>query len=325
MMRTLKNAWLAAAVLAVAALAGCVTHSAATGSFERTFTVNGPVRLELSNGSGDARVTAGPPGEVRIHAEFRVNPWPWENAQQRLQELESNPPIAQEGNLIRIGGPVLQTGNLSVDYTISVPPDTQLHGTTGSGGIDVKGIAGPANFVTGSGKISAADLAGDAQALAGSGDIHLSNIAGQVQVTVGSGNIDLNAVHGEIRAQAGSGEMQIEQPKDTVIATTGSGSIRVTGASPDLRLRTASGNITIDGNPGASNYWDFHSASGSVTLKVPAASSFRLYARSSSGEIDAAIPIVMEGTAGKHELRARIGDGKARVEIETSSGNIALR
>jgi DUF4097 and DUF4098 domain-containing protein YvlB len=62
-----------------------------------------------------------------------------------------------------------------------------------------------------------------------------------------------------------------------------------------------------------------------VTLKVPPAASFRLYARSSSGEIDAAIPIVMEGTAGKHELRARIGDGKARVEIETSSGNIALR
>jgi hypothetical protein len=33
----------------------------------------------------------------------------------------------------------------------------------------------------------------------------------------------------------------------------------------------------------------------------------------------------MEGTAGKHELRARIGDGKARVEVETSSGNIAIR
>jgi hypothetical protein len=33
----------------------------------------------------------------------------------------------------------------------------------------------------------------------------------------------------------------------------------------------------------------------------------------------------MEGTAAKHELRARIGDGKARAEIQTSSGDISLR
>jgi DUF4097 and DUF4098 domain-containing protein YvlB len=61
-----------------------------------------------------------------------------------------------------------------------------------------------------------------------------------------------------------------------------------------------------------------------VTLNVPSDASFRLYAHTTSGDIDAAIPIVMEGTAGKHELRARIGDGKARVEIQTSSGGISL-
>ena len=38
----------------------------------------------------------------------------------------------------------------------------------------------------------------------------------------------------------------------------------------------------------------------------------------------AEFPMVMEGTTGKHELRARIGDGKARVEIQTSSGSIDL-
>jgi hypothetical protein len=33
----------------------------------------------------------------------------------------------------------------------------------------------------------------------------------------------------------------------------------------------------------------------------------------------------MEGTAQKHELRARLGDGKARVEVQTSSGSISLK
>jgi DUF4097 and DUF4098 domain-containing protein YvlB len=59
-------------------------------------------------------------------------------------------------------------------------------------------------------------------------------------------------------------------------------------------------------------------------LHVPSNASFRLHARSKSGDIDAAIPIMMEGTAAKHELRARIGDGKASVEIQTSSGDISL-
>ena len=107
-------------------------------------------------------------------------------------------------------------------------------------------------------------------------------------------------------------------------ANTGSGDITIKGASSDVRLHTSSGEIDVEGNPGSSNYWDFHTNSGEVTLQVPPAASFRLYARSSSGDIDAAIPIAMEGTAGKHELRARIGDGKARVEIQTSSGDISL-
>jgi hypothetical protein len=33
----------------------------------------------------------------------------------------------------------------------------------------------------------------------------------------------------------------------------------------------------------------------------------------------------MEGTTGKHEFQARIGDGKGRVEVKSSSGSISLK
>jgi len=62
-----------------------------------------------------------------------------------------------------------------------------------------------------------------------------------------------------------------------------------------------------------------------VTLGVSSSASLRLYARSSSGDIESSLPISMEGTTDKHELRAKLGDGKARVEVETSSGNITLK
>lgn len=319
------SAFGATAALALIAMGSCTVGAGLPGTFDRTYSVNGPVRLELTNGGGSSVVNAGAAGEVRVHAEFHVHAWSDGSAEHRKNELVANPPISQQGNVIRLGGSGPSSSNWTVNYTITVPANTQIHAMAGSGGVTVTGIEGPANFLTGSGSIVAADIAQDVQAAAGSGNIQLSKIKGQVQATAGSGNIELTDIHGESRAQSGSGRLTIVRPSDAVSAGTGSGEIQITGALGDLRVRTASGNLAVNGDPQATTYWDFRTSSGNVTLQVPPAASFRLYAKSNSGEIDAAIPITLEGTAGKHSLRARIGDGKARVEIETSSGNIALR
>ncbi len=313
------------AAVAATLLAGCNSRSSAEGTFEKTFTVNGPVRLELTSGSGDAHITTGAPGEVRVHGEIQVNSWSTESRQRTVHELESNPPVSQEGNLIRVGGGGQHMHDVSIDYSIVVPPEAEIHATTGSGDLEVNGIKGPANFTSGSGGISASNIGGDVQVVAGSGAIELSNIQGQVQVTAGSGDVTLNAVHSETRLHTGSGDLDISNPGDALEANTGSGDVNIKGASADIRLRTSSGDVTVDGNPGNSNYWDIRTSSGDVVLQVPPTASFRLYARSSSGDIDAAIPIVMEGTTSKHELRARIGDGKGRVEVQSSSGSISLK
>jgi putative adhesin len=321
---------LTVAALVAIGLGGCITDrggdTGGTGAIaDRKFIVTGPVRIELTNGSGASRVTAGPAGEVQVHAEFRVKSRLFHDAQRRLNEIVTNPPISQEGNFIRIGGFGEHWNGLIVNYTITVPADTEIHAMAGSGTIEVSGIKGPANFTAGSGSITASNIAGDVQATAGSGNVELSQIQGQVQATAGSGDIQLAEIHRDIRAQAGSGDIKITKPIDSVEASSGSGSITVEQVSADLRLHTASGDVTVEGNPQANTYWEVHTSSGSVTLHVPADANFRLYARTSSGDIDTQIPIVMEGTTGKHELRARIGDGKARVEIETSSGKISLR
>jgi DUF4097 and DUF4098 domain-containing protein YvlB len=325
MTRINKNGWLTIAVLLLGAVAGCASHSDVEGGFDRRFAVNGPVSLELMTGKGDAHITAGPSGEVRVHGEVHVKSWSSEGAQRRLEQLESSPPVSQEGNLIRIGGSLKQGGgSAEVDYTIVVPRDAQLRTMAGSGDVEVSGIQGPANFTSGSGDVTAAEISGDVQITCGSGDVQLSKIKGHTQITTGSGDITLDAIGGEARLQTGSGTIAISNPGDALEARAGSGDVTIKGASADIRVRTSSGDVDVEGNPGLSSYWDFHTNSGEVVLHVPPTASFRLYARSHSGDIDAAIPIIMEGTASKHELRARIGDGKARVEIQTSSGDISL-
>lgn len=310
---------LAAAVF----LAGCMTGPSAEGTFDRTLNVSGPVELQVATSSGDVHISQGSTGAVHIHGVIHAKGWSPSDSRESVSAIASHPPISQDNNLIRVGG-AGRHFNASIDYTIEVPAETELHCTAGSGDVGVKGIQGPATFTLGSGDLGASEIGNDVQVQAGSGDVKLGSIQGQVQVNTGSGDIQVDTVQRPARLHTGSGDIEVSQPNDSVVAETGSGNITVNGAHADLRVHTGSGEVEIDGNPGASNYWDLHTSSGDVTLRVPSDASFRLYAHSSSGDIDASIPIVMEGTTGKHELRARIGDGKAHVEVETSSGKITL-
>jgi hypothetical protein len=306
------------------ALTACVARRGEPSTVDRAFSVNGPVLLELTNSTGDSKVTVGSPGEVRIHAEFRARSWSENSARRRANEMKSNPPFSQEGNLIRVGDAGLHARAAAINYTVVVPPETEIHAISGSGDVEMNGVKGPVSVTTDSANISVSNVAGDVQAHSGSGAISLASIQGQARAMTGSGGITAASVHGDVRIQTSSGAIRIASPAGSVVANTSSGNLSVSGATEDLRLRSGSGNIAVAGDPEGGTYWDFHTSSGNVALQVTPKASFRFYAKTSSGDIDAAIPVVMEGTAGKHALRARIGDGKGRVEVETSSGNVAL-
>jgi hypothetical protein len=314
----------ASAILLGVFPAGCEALPSSNGTFTRDFKVSGPVRLELNTGSADARVTAGSSGEVQVHGEFTVHPWPWENASKDVNELVQNPPIAQEGNLIRINGGLPRVGNVEIKYRIEVPPETELHAQTGSGALEIRGIRGPLTITSGSGDISASDIAEVVQVGTGSGAIQLANVQAEIHLSTGSGDMELSNIHGGIRARTGSGDVTISQPGGNMTVDTSSGDLTASNVTADLRVRTGSGDVSVDGNPGASTFWDFRTGSGDVALHLPSKASFRLDARSSSGSIDTSIPLVIEGTSSKHALRGKAGDGKARIEVETGSGSIGL-
>lgn len=138
---------LVAAGIALLSLSGCGSgSSSAEGEFDKTYTVDGPAHLQLSVGSGDTVIKAGAPGTVHIHGNVSVNSWSSESGQRRINEITSKPPVAQQGNLIRIGESGGSMNNVSIDYTIEVPPDTELRASSGSGDLEVSGIKGPANL-----------------------------------------------------------------------------------------------------------------------------------------------------------------------------------
>jgi len=312
------------AVFALAALtAGCVMREGAATSFEKTLTVDGPVRLEVRNGAGDTEITPGPPGQVHIRGEYRLQRFIWAGAR-RLEDLRDNPPIEQSGNTINIGLDADRLRYFTITYKIAVPRETLVRARAGSGDIRARGIRGPLRLNAGSGDIAAEDIGDEVEAGTGSGDIHLLRVEGPVSAGAGSGDLVLDALRDDVRARTGSGDITVSRPARRLHAITGSGDIRITDATADINISTDSGDLTILGNPAANSYWDLRTSSGEVRLDLSPTASFRFYARTNSGRIETRMPLVVEDKD-RRTLRARAGNGDARIEVVTSSGNIRIR
>ena len=58
-----KSAGLAFLLFATVASAGCAMGPSASGTFDRTLSVSGPIRLELNNTSGDVSITGSADGK----------------------------------------------------------------------------------------------------------------------------------------------------------------------------------------------------------------------------------------------------------------------
>src|SRR5579859_4177046 len=91
------------AIFALAVMGGCNAGAAASGNFDRSFNVTGPVRLELSNASGDVNITGSSDSKVHVHGEVRASGFGFDNPQKRLDDTVSNPPVEQRGDTIRVG------------------------------------------------------------------------------------------------------------------------------------------------------------------------------------------------------------------------------
>lgn len=328
MTKTLRNVGVVLVLAMLAAFAGATAHAAVEGHFDRTLTVNGPVDLEVTTGSGNITIHPGNAGKVEIHATIRAGE-SWrsndKDAESRVQYLEQHPPITQNGNSITIGHIEDRDlmRNISISYDIVTPAQTHLHSATGSGNQTVDGLAGPAEASSGSGDVRLNQIGSDVQARTGSGEIVISGVKGILRASSGSGDIRADQISGAITASTGSGDVRLTQAgSGDVEVSTGSGSVEVHGVNGAARIGTGSGNISAQGTPAGN--WRLHTGSGDLTVELPQQTSFELYAHTSSGSIDSKFPITVEGTITPRDLHGKVGNGGPVVDLRTSSGTIHI-
>ena len=297
-------------LMMAAAVAAMPAFAEQEGHFDRTLSVTGAVDLTIQTGSGDIIVRPGDSSKVVVHGTIRANhSWLSGDASARIHEIETNPPIEQNGNTIRIGrtDDHEREHNISISYEVTVPAQTKLHSESGSGDETVDGIAGPIEATSGSGELKISNIGAEVHLRTGSGDVELNSIKGNARARTGSGSIRAIGIAGGLNASSGSGEVKLEQTAaGDVEVSTGSGDVEIRGRERrgtrdnwkrgDQRERNASGRLEIaDGI-------------GGVTVEFPAEAAFDLYAQSSSGNIETKHEIAV---AGEHEP-ARVARKSAR-------------
>ena len=317
--------FVAAALVPVA-----VQAQSARGSFQRTLTVSGRPDIEVVTGSGAIEVGPGRDGHIEIRAEIRAGrEWGWNSGsrlspEERVRRIEANPPIEQNGNVIRIGhidDRDLQNG-VSISYTLTIPAASLVRSKTGSGSQRIERIRGDVQSSTGSGSIVAREV-GSLSASAGSGSIQADGVNGSFRANTGSGRIEAGGVGGAITAKTGSGGIEVNQVgSGNVDVASSSGTVRISGVRGALRASTTSGGLHVQGEPRGD--WEVTASSGGVRIDVPDSSGFDLDASTSSGSIDVGMPVSATSTS-RRSIRGTVHGGGSRLMVRTSSGSIDIQ
>ena len=300
---------------------------AASGRFERTLDVTGPVTLDVETGSGSIEIRRGATTQVHVVGHIRAQRgfWNRSSGEERVGAIEADPPVKQAGNRVEIGQfERRELGrNVSISYELLVPDDTSVRSRTGSGSHAIDALRGPVEAATGSGRIRIGRIAGAVSASTGSGSIEVLGAGEGLEAMTGSGSVIARQVVGPARTRSGSGRINVEfAGAGDGEFDTGSGSITVTGARGRLRAHAGSGTIAIEGAP--TGDWSIDTGSGGITVRLPPTAAFALDAHTGSGSITTNHPIESVGSISKRHIQGRVRGGGPRLELSASSGSIRL-
>ena len=289
--------------------------SGATGSFQETLSVDGPLILDVSTGSGSIEIISGDSQRVEVTGHIKVGAGSFfglfsgssSEKQELVDRLVDEPPISLVDGHLKVGhlkGREFER-NVSISYEIVVPAGTEVLSHTGSGAMTISGVAGPVEAKTGSGSITLTDIGDSVNARSGSGGIRADNIAGAFEAHTGSGNVRLTQV----------------APGD-VIVTAGSGGAKLHGVVGALRVKAGSGRVEIDGRQEGA--WNVDTGSGSVRIRLPEDAAFELDAHTGSGGITVDHPLTIQGKVSKRRMRGDVRGGGDLLTVETGSGGIRI-
>jgi hypothetical protein len=153
--------------------------------------------------------------------------------------------------------------------------------------------------------------------------LHAGTVSGDVLARGLRATVEANSVSGDIRLE------DVVAP--TVEARTVSGDIRLSDVRADeVGAQTVSGNVAFSGEVRPRGQYDLKTLSGDVRMQVPANVSAVVSGVTFSGRISSSFASLERDQEshrrgfGRQRVTATLGEGSARIRLESFSGDVAL-
>ena len=213
------------------------------------------------------------------------------------------------------------------DLRVTVPTGTNIWLHLGVGKAFVSNVDGNIRVSVASADVAADRTRGTLRVGTGSGNVDLRTASGDVKLETGSGDITVSGMQGtSLRLSTGSGNVTLTDGKaGDMHIETGSGDVEATGSSgDDLSFETGSGNVNV-ALVATFRQLRIETGSGDVTLKVPPTLGAEVDLDTGSGDIDLGGLTLQVRRIEHDHVTGTLGDGKARLSVETGSGNVHLQ
>ena len=290
--------------------------------FTQSYKVGDGAALDLSQLSGDVRVTGGSGGEIKVDATKRVRHRDPEEAKRLLAALRID--VNNFNGRVEVRTIYPRRGSFgnnisaSVDYVIAVPADATVTIKSISGDVSVTNVKGEVRAETVSGDVNVSAASNVAIAKTISGDVTAQNVGAQTTLVLSTISGTVLGTGLKVRAlEAGSV----------------SGNVRLVGSDVErLEAKSLSGNIEFEAPLSKGGRYEFTSHSGNVRLTLSGNTGFELDADTFSGSVRSDVPVTLRtiGQADQNRrgsnraIRGSYGDASAFLSVRSHSGSVII-
>jgi hypothetical protein len=273
----------------------------------KSYTVSGRPTVRVDTNDGSVRVTTGDSKQVEFRVEYHG------------LELGKNLRVdsKQDGDKVELTARMTGHWGFSIGWgrdsrglhiEVRMPRDGDLHVETGDGSVQAEAINGSVNIHTGDGSVKANTLNGNI-------DLHTND-----------GSITVDGLKGDIRLRTGDGSIEARDLDGKVEADSGDGHIRIVGRFDGLNVKTGDGSVDTRVQPGSkmASSWTIRTGDGSVDIVLPSEFQADIDATTGDGHISLGIPVTVEGTFSKSQIRGKMNGGGQSLTIHTGDGSIRL-
>jgi hypothetical protein len=273
---------------------GTLLLAMAITSTDQTVQVSKGTKLDVNNFAGDVIVKTWDRDAVRVEVTH--------SDRETVDIKQGDQTVTIRSRSARGGPP------RSLDYAITVPSWMAISVSGNYADVTMEGVGGDVNVET---------TRGDITVRGGSGFVSLKSVQGEVILEKAKGRVEVRAVNEGIRLADISGDLSAESTNGSIILD------RIDSGNVDLY--TVNGNISYDGAIKEKGLYRLTTHNGLIAMAIPERVNATLMARTYNGSFRSSFPIPGDTGERRKRFTVSLGNGSARVELESFGGTIALR